>query len=253
MKKIVLIIAITTIPLITLVGGLYLFSIIKQGDIIDQMIDSIEDPYYQELARQCGEKNEMELQCCLDSVSNMIDLGAKLYTEDECACEQFGSLYCLGAYKWCVPMTSATSASIGKYESKYQLLEGKCINKSRDDGREDCLEAVTMMRKNNYEPAPCAEEDYPDGFIVNGFDCIGCEDVNWCESKDGRNKAEDNKSCIVDEDCVPVACCHAAEVVNKEFAPNCDNKMCTMSCETVLDCGRGKPVCNDGVCEIEIK
>lgn len=58
-------------------------------------------------------------------------------------------------------------------------------------------------------------------------------------------------SCVADEDCVPATCCHPTQVVNKQFAPNCRAIMCTMSCETVLDCGRGMPVCNNGTCEVK--
>lgn len=61
------------------------------------------------------------------------------------------------------------------------------------------------------------------------------------------------KSCKSDSDCVPATCCHATDVVNKEFAPDCSDIMCTMSCETVLDCGQGKPVCNAGMCDIGTK
>jgi hypothetical protein len=56
-----------------------------------------------------------------------------------------------------------------------------------------------------------------------------------------------------DDDCVMAICCHLTDVVNKEFAPECEDMICTMSCETVLDCGQGKPVCDDGVCNIKVK
>lgn len=62
---------------------------------------------------------------------------------------------------------------------------------------------------------------------------------------------ENDKSCKIDSDCVSASCCHANDVVNKKNAPSCDNLRCTLSCETILDCGQGRPVCNNGQCQIE--
>lgn len=70
---------------------------------------------------------------------------------------------------------------------------------------------------------------------------------------EGRDAGVEEKKCEVDADCVPATCCHATDVVNQEFAPKCDAVMCTMSCETVLDCGQGTPVCNEGVCDIDVQ
>jgi len=95
--------------------------------------------------------------------------------------------------------------------------------------------------------------DMCDGTQINTPECPGA--YNWCvpqKTDDAKSISENNKSCTVDEDCVPATCCHATEVVNKEFAPDCEGMMCTMSCETVLDCGQGEPVCNDRICEINI-
>ena len=46
-----------------------------------------------------------------------------------------------------------------------------------------------------------------------------------------------SKVCKIDADCVPAACCHATETVNKENAPDCNGILCSASCEpNTLDC-----------------
>lgn len=58
--------------------------------------------------------------------------------------------------------------------------------------------------------------------------------------------------CTIDSDCVPSTCCHPNECVLKEQAPNCDGIYCTLSCDTLLDCGAGKCACNNGNCTVEL-
>jgi len=57
------------------------------------------------------------------------------------------------------------------------------------------------------------------------------------------------KQCQVDADCVKDACCHASGAVNKDYAPDCADVLCTLSCEAnTLDCGQGKISCVKGEC-----
>ncbi len=59
------------------------------------------------------------------------------------------------------------------------------------------------------------------------------------------------KSCFVDEDCVPAQCCHPTDVVNKIYAPSCSGVYCTEECKKgTIDCGCGKPACVDNKCAI---
>lgn len=59
------------------------------------------------------------------------------------------------------------------------------------------------------------------------------------------------KTCFVDEDCVPAQCCHSTDVVNKLYAPSCSNIGCTANCEkNTIDCGCGKPACANNKCTI---
>ncbi len=92
-------------------------------------------------------------------------------------------------------------------------------------------------------------------FLIFGIAIIsGCgysNDLVIVDDMQDNAIVEDNKSCQVNSDCVPASCCHANDVVNKENTPSCENLKCTASCETILDCGQGRPVCNDGQCEIE--
>lgn len=94
------------------------------------------------------------------------------------------------------------------------------------------------------------------GFFIFGMVMIsGCGNVDEevvVIDKQGEELVENEKICNVDSDCVPASCCHAIDVVNKENAPSCENLKCTASCETILDCGQGKPVCREGQCEIEV-
>ena len=58
------------------------------------------------------------------------------------------------------------------------------------------------------------------------------------------------KQCSVDTDCVPDACCHAAGVVNAQFAPDCSDTLCTLECRPeTLDCGFGKVQCIQNECK----
>ena len=50
--------------------------------------------------------------------------------------------------------------------------------------------------------------------------------------------------------CVPSDCCHATACVLKSEAPNCTGRLCSMSCETDLDCGMGSCEYVDGGCEV---
>ncbi len=112
MKKIVIIIAVTTIPLITIIGGLYFFGTMKQQNIIQEAISSIENPYYQNLAKECEDKNESEYKCCLASVYDMVEIEAQIFTDEECKNMAIDQLRCLGSYKWCVPISNVTSPSV---------------------------------------------------------------------------------------------------------------------------------------------
>lgn len=58
---------------------------------------------------------------------------------------------------------------------------------------------------------------------------------------------------VVEEDiaCVPASCCHANECVLESEAPDCDGRICTMSCEPgTLDCGQGHCEYIDEECEV---
>ena len=69
--------------------------------------------------------------------------------------------------------------------------------------------------------------------------------------RSNRNFNAGEKSCFVDEDCVPAECCHAKDVVNKIYVPDCSNIACTQVClKDTLDCGYGKPACTNNRCVI---
>ena len=61
----------------------------------------------------------------------------------------------------------------------------------------------------------------------------------------------DRKLCNIDYDCVPAQCCHSTDVINKKYAPDCAQGGCTASCESILDCGCGKPACINNRCEVQ--
>lgn len=59
------------------------------------------------------------------------------------------------------------------------------------------------------------------------------------------------KNCNSDSDCVPAACCHPTECINKNYAPDCFGIFCTQVCEGPLDCGAGKCACVNNKCAVE--
>jgi len=61
----------------------------------------------------------------------------------------------------------------------------------------------------------------------------------------------DNMTCKVDSDCVAAQCCHATEVINKNFAPDCKEIFCTMECRSgTIDCDHGEIKCVDSKCTV---
>ncbi len=66
-----------------------------------------------------------------------------------------------------------------------------------------------------------------------------------------RIETPPEKYCEHDNDCKPDKCCHAENVINTKFAPNCTGIGCTKDCRTILDCQFGKPFCVDNVCKIK--
>ncbi len=57
------------------------------------------------------------------------------------------------------------------------------------------------------------------------------------------------KQCATAADCVKAQCCHAADAVNKAYAPDCSGVFCTMECRPgTLDCAQGDMQCLQGKC-----
>ena len=78
-------------------------------------------------------------------------------------------------------------------------------------------------------------------FLVMG--CLGSEEI------------DPTVACKMDSvkavpDCVPAQCCHPSSCVNFDYAPDCTNTVCTMSCEGPIDCGAGSCGCVNGKCEV---
>ncbi len=62
------------------------------------------------------------------------------------------------------------------------------------------------------------------------------------------------KQCSADTDCVPNACCHAADAVNRANILDCSSMLCTSECEpNTLDCGQGELKCVQGECQVILK
>ena len=61
-------------------------------------------------------------------------------------------------------------------------------------------------------------------------------------------------SCNYDSDCIAEQCCHATSAINKNFAPNCKEAICTMECRGgTLDCGYGEIKCTSKKCAVILK
>ena len=79
------------------------------------------------------------------------------------------------------------------------------------------------------------------------------EEAEEAEEEEAAMEKEekDLTYCETDSDCMEATCCHPTEVVNKRFAPDCSGTPCTMSCVGPLDCGAGRPACENNRCTIE--
>lgn len=246
MKKIFTSIAIALIPAIFIVGGLYVAAELKMNKMINDAVNDLDDSYYKGIASTCFKKDRSEYECCIASVYAMSEVDGIMMLDDADCIGVTDQLRCAGSFTWCTPQGKDT---VHELSEQYEDLRKRCQGKE-ENMQKDCLKSLNIMVQNGYSPAPCDA-----GFLENGLDCIGCEDMSWCEPSEKINEGNDlmeQNVCTVDGDCVADKCCHATGVVNKEFAPDCSDAMCTMSCETVLDCGRGKPVCDGGVCGIEV-
>jgi len=56
--------------------------------------------------------------------------------------------------------------------------------------------------------------------------------------------------CENDSDCVPNKCCHPSRLINKKFAPNCDEAICTAVCSGPLDCRKWRYLCHNNTCTV---
>ena len=65
-----------------------------------------------------------------------------------------------------------------------------------------------------------------------------------------EDKNQLGAECNVDNDCVAASCCHASSCVSAINAPNCTGISCTMSCESILDCGNAECKCLQGKCSV---
>ena len=55
----------------------------------------------------------------------------------------------------------------------------------------------------------------------------------------------------IEEGCVKASCCHSKDCVWESEAPDCNETLCTMSCESgSMDCGAGHCEVVDGKCEV---
>ena len=64
----------------------------------------------------------------------------------------------------------------------------------------------------------------------------------------------DTYFCNYDSDCIAEQCCHATSAINKNFAPNCKEAICTMECRGgTLDCGYGEIKCISNKCTAVLK
>lgn len=67
-------------------------------------------------------------------------------------------------------------------------------------------------------------------------------------------KPADTVFCESDSDCVAAQCCHPTSAVNKKFAPDCTDVICTMECRPdTIDCGYGEIKCIDSKCKAVMK
>ncbi len=59
------------------------------------------------------------------------------------------------------------------------------------------------------------------------------------------------KQCSADRDCVSAQCCHAADAVNKDYAPDCRGILCTQVCQPgTIDCNQGEIKCIKNECAV---
>lgn len=69
----------------------------------------------------------------------------------------------------------------------------------------------------------------------------------------GRAAQVPQHSCADDAECVPAACCHAAQCVPLAEKPDCAGVACTLECQPgTLDCGQLRCGCVAGKCVMKL-
>ena len=59
------------------------------------------------------------------------------------------------------------------------------------------------------------------------------------------------KQCTQNTDCIQAQCCHATDVVNKEYRPDCTGVLCSAECAPgTTDCGAARPKCIENECTL---
>lgn len=74
--------------------------------------------------------------------------------------------------------------------------------------------------------------------------------ISSCTQISQEPKTKDIKYCKVTLDCAPATCCHPEDVLNKKYAPDCTDAICTQVCQGPLDCNAGKIECIQNKCVI---
>lgn len=66
-------------------------------------------------------------------------------------------------------------------------------------------------------------------------------------------KVPRERLCVKDADCVPSACCHPEDAVNRAYAPDCSLVECTQECRPgTIDCNQGEIKCLNNECKAVI-
>jgi len=60
--------------------------------------------------------------------------------------------------------------------------------------------------------------------------------------------------CNSELDCTAEQCCHPTSAINKDFAPDCSDMVCTAECSPgTIDCGNGEIKCVKNLCLAVLK
>ncbi len=168
------------------------------------------------------------------------ELAKANYCDTSADCELIGSKCPFDCYVY------VNAAEAGEMRAKLDAFPSECVYSCVRSLGVACEENVCVPILDEPGNADGGEEEEND----ETEDGVTDEEENGEDTGTDGEENPDLAYCETDSDCVGATCCHPNAVVNREYAPDCSAVLCTLECSGPLDCGCGRPACENNRCTI---